>query len=301
MVEGPNVAVVVLNWNGWEDTKACVKSIQELRYTPRQVYIVDNGSTDGSPQRLHAAFPDVTLLRLRSNLGYGGGMNAGIRAALEEQSDFILCVNNDMTFDSDFLEPLVQAAEGGGVIPFPAIHQGEDPGRIDSAGNRLSYTGLTSPVGHGAKEVPTRVEADYTELPLLARRLLERIGLYKEEYFAFYEDADLSLRIRGAGWDLRLVPESRVYHRRGSTTRRIPGLTLHYSLRNRLLVIRDNGTRGRWLLTAFHVLFLTLPFQLLKVLANPTSKHSPRHLLSGLVDGLLPWRRGIVRRWPPPT
>ena len=301
MVEGPNVAVVVLNWNGWEETKTCVRSIQELRYTPKQIYVVDNGSTDGSPQRIHAAFPDVTLLRLQSNLGYGGGMNAGIRTALEEGCDYVLCVNNDMTFDPGFLEPLVQAAEGGGVVPFPTIHQGEDPGRIDSAGNRLSYTGLTSLIGHGAKEVPRGIGADYTELPFLARELLERIGPYKEEYFAFYEDVDLSLRIRGAGWRLRLVPESRVFHTRGSTTRRIPGLVSYYSVRNRLLMMRDNGTRGRWFLTALHVLFVTLPFQLLEALANPHSKHSPRHLLAGLRDGLLPWRRGVTREWPPPA
>ncbi len=299
MRPSPKIALVVLNWNNPKDTLACLDSMTRLTYGSFEVYVVDNGSSDGSPERIGEAFPDVHMIRLPENRGYGGGMNEGIAAAFGGGSDYVLCLNNDMTFDPGFLEPLVHAAGGEGFVPFPAIYQGEDPERLDSAGNRLSYVGLTSLIAHGAKEASATATPDYTELPLLSRELLNRVGAYKEEYFAFYEDVDLSLRAQSAGWHLSLVPESRVYHRRGSTTRRVPGLVSYYSIRNRLLMMRDNGTRGRWLLTALHVIFVTLPFQLFEALANSGSRHSPGHLLAGLRDGLLPWRRGVRRHWPP--
>ncbi|MFQ6012515.1 MAG: glycosyltransferase family 2 protein [Thermoplasmata archaeon] len=300
MARPPRVALVVLNWNDWEDTRRCLDSLADLSYRRRETIVVDNGSRDGSPDRVAEGFPAVKLVRLPANRGYGGGMNAGIQAALAEGCDFVLCLNNDMTVEPGFLEPLVEAAGDEATVPYPAIYQGDHPDLLDSAGNRVSYTGLTGLVAHGAREIPPGLEVDYTELPLLPRALLARIGGYKEEYFAFYEDVDLGARMRAAGWTLRLVPESRVYHRRGRTTRRVRGLVSYYSVRNRLLLMRDNGTRGRWLLTVLHVLLLTLPFLILRALANPRSGHSPRHLLLGLVDGLLPWRRGLVRAWPAP-
>ncbi len=301
MATSPRVALVILNWNDWEATRACLESTTRLTYPSVDSYVVDNGSLDGSPDRVTDTFPEAHLIRLAENRGYGGGMNAGIRAGLEDGADYVLCLNNDMTVDPGFLEPLVEAARKEATVPYPAIYQGDHPNLVDNAGNRVSYTGLTGLVAQGAQEIPAGVEADYTELPLLPRPLLARLEGYQEEYFAFYEDVDLGVRMRAAGWTLRLVPESKVYHWRGRTTRRIPGLVSYYSVRNRLLMTRDNATRGRWLLTALHLLLITLPLQLLEALANPRTKHSPRHLLAGLHDGLLPWRRGIIRAWPPPA
>ena len=300
MVTSPRVALVILNWNDWEATRACLESTTRLTYPSVDTYVVDNGSLDGSPDQVADTFPEARLIRLGENRGYGGGMNAGIRAGLEDGGDYVLCLNNDMTVDPGFLEPLVEAARTEATVPYPAIYQGDHPDLVDNAGNRVSYTGLTALVAHGAREISASLEADYTELPLLPRTLLAHIGGYKEEYFAFYEDVDLGVRIRAAGWTPRLVPGSKVYHWRGRTTRRIPGLVSYYSVRNRLLLMRDNGTPGQWLLTVLHVLLLTLPYQVLRALAGPPSGHSPRHLLLGLVDGLLPWRRGLVRAWPAP-
>ena len=297
----PRIGLVVLNWNSWRDTRECLDSIANVLYGALEIFVVDNGSWDDSPDRIAATFPMAKLLRLPLNRGYGGGMNEGIRAALGSGCEFVLCLNNDMTLDPASLEPLVNAAREEFTVPFPTIYQRENPEFIDSAGNHLSYTGLTTLIAHGARGVSESLEADYTELPFLSRELVELIGGFQEDYFTFYEDVDLCLRIRAAGWHFRLVLASKVYHRRGSTTRRIPGLVSYYSVRNRFLLMRDNGTRGRWILSALHVLFLTLPFQLLESLANPASKHSARHLLSGLIDGLLPWRRRVVREWPPPA
>ena len=295
----PKVSLVVLNWNNWEDTRRCLASLARLTYRPVVIIVVDNGSRDGSPDRIAEGFPTAKLLRLPKNKGYGGGMNAGIEAALAETSDFVLCLNNDMTVDPGFLEPLATLAAEDRTVPFPAVYQGQDPDRLENAGNHLSFTGVTSRIAHGSRDIPSGLQVDYTELPFLPRGLLEHVGPYREDYFAFYEDVDLGLRIRAAGWHFRPASDSRVYHRPGSTTRRIPGLVSYYGARNRLLLIRDNGTPGRWVATVLHVLLLTLPFQILNALADPASPHKVRDLLRGLWDGLLPWRRGVTREWPP--
>lgn len=296
----PRVATVVLNWNNWEDTQECLRSVGQLTYRPLEIYVVDNGSTDGSPELIRKAFPQIRLIRLPENRGYGGGMNAGIEAAMAAGHDHVICLNNDMTVDPGLLQPLVRAAAQGRVVPYPAIYQGDRPCLLDSAGNRLSFTGLTSVVAHGAREIPKDLRVDYTELPFLATELIDLIGGYKTEYFAFYEDVELNLRIRKAGWRLVLVPESKVFHRRGRTTRRVPGLLSYYSTRNRIFLARHHYSSWQSLLTLFHVLLLTLPPLIIGTFLNPDSVHTPRYLLLGLGDGLLPWRRGITREWRVP-
>lgn len=289
--KAPEVGVVVLNWNGWGDTRECLTSLARLHGNPR-VYAVDNGSVDGSLDRIRRAFPDVTLVPLPENRGFPGGMNAGIRAALEDGCDYVLCLNNDMTAEPDLLERLLEAAEEG-VVPYPAIHQWAWPSRIDNLGQRIHLpTGLTSMVAHGARRPPAGVEADYTEVPFLSRAQLRRLGGWDERYFAFYEDADLGLRIRAAGWRLRCVPEARVYHKRGRTARRVPGLISYYSLRNRLLAVSAHGTRWEYATTLLHVLLATVPFIGLRCLLQRGYKHSFRHVLLGLRDGAFPGING---------
>ncbi len=292
-----SVAVIVLNWNGWEDTKECLSSLQRSTYPAVQVYAVDNGSTDGSPEKIAATYPTVTLIQLPENRGFGGGMNAGIEVALQDGHDFVLCMNNDMVAEPDFLEPLVLAAEVEKVVPYPALFQRDRPDTVDALGNRINLmTGMTSAMASGTQEVRPRIAPDYTEIPLLSRELLQTVGTWREEYFAFYEDADLGLRIHDAGWRLVLVPDSRILHKRGATADRVPGIRSYYSMRNRLLVIRSHGSWWHYATTVLHILVFTLPYLTLRRALRANYKHSMHHVLAGIADGLLPGRRGPARK-----
>lgn len=294
----PHIGIVVLNWNGWEDTQECLESLRRLRYASYDVYVVDNGSTDGSPDLIQEAFPEVHLIRLPENRGFSGGMNAGLQAALRDGCRFVLCLNNDMVAEPDLLDALAEAAREDGVVVYPAIYRYEDPDVIDNLGQRIHlFTGLTHMVGHGSSRVPPEIQADYTEVPLLPGRLVEEMGGWAEDYFAFYEDADLGLRLKRAGWELRCVPEARVLHKRGRTAGRVPGLLSYYGIRNRLLVVRRHGSPWHYVTTVLHILLLTLPYIGLRCTFQKGYKHSFRHILLGLADGLLPWRRHISRTW----
>lgn len=301
----PRIAIVVLNWNNWEDTRECLSSMAKLTFPDVGVYVVDNGSTDDSAQRIASGFPGVRLLRLPDNRGFGGGMNAGLETALEDGYDFVLCLNNDMVVEADFLESLEAAARGDRVVPYPALFLYAPRSAIDSLGNRIDlFTGMTTMIAAGSQELPELIDADYTEVPLLSRDLVEAIGGWREDFFFYYEDADLGLRIAEAGWRLVCVPESRVYHKRGHTADRVPGIRSYYSLRNRLIVVRLHGSPWHYLTTILHVFLLTLPYFFLRPLLGKGYRHSIKQVLLGVADGLLPWRRRLSRSWkmgPPPT
>ncbi len=291
MPDPSKVAIVVLNWNGWEDTRECLESLRLVTYPSKRVYVVDNGSIDGSPERIANHFPEVTLIQLPRNRGFGGGMNAGVEAALSEGNQFVICLNNDLTVHPGFLEPLVAAAEGQRVVPYPAVYKYGRPEVLDSVGHSVSlFTGLTEPVAPGREGMPESFQ-------LMSRELLETLGLWNEEYFAMYEDTEFGLRMRRAGWRPVCIHEAELYHKRGQTSGRVRGLVSYYSIRNRLLLVHTYGNGWQYVTTLLHVLLLTLPYIGLRGLLSREYKHSFRHTLQGLLDGLLISRQGISRRW----
>src|SRR3972149_8894642 len=105
------VFIIVLNWNGYRDTVDCLRSIEKCSYTAYEVVVVDNGSTDGSVERLKKDFKDVVYIENKENLGYTGGNNVGIKYAMDRRGEFIWLLNNDTLIESDSLDILIRAAK----------------------------------------------------------------------------------------------------------------------------------------------------------------------------------------------
>ena len=119
MEERPNVYIVVVNWNGWQHTVRCLDSLRKLEYPNYRVVTIDNGSTDGSAERIRAAHPDVELVESGRNLGFGGGSNIGIKLALDRGADYVWVLNNDIEVEPDTLTSLIAVARsrpGIGVV-----------------------------------------------------------------------------------------------------------------------------------------------------------------------------------------
>jgi len=217
---GPRVACVVLNWNGWQDTIACLTAIDGLDYDNRFVIVVDNGSTNDSVQRIREAHPAVELICTGRNLGYAGGVNVGIRLALERGAEFVWLLNNDAKPLPNALSALVGKAleqpdlgAVGSVLMYMSSQtevQAWGGGRVNCWLGRASHA--TS-----RKEDPW---FDYlTGASLLLRcAALAKVGLFDDGFFLYWEDTDLSFRLRRQGWRLGVAAESVVLHKVGASS-----------------------------------------------------------------------------------
>jgi len=218
------LAVVVLNWNGADDTIALLATLDRCR-APQdwrvRVIVVDNGSTDGSPQRIAAARPQTELLALPENLRFAGGNNRGLRLALDDGADAVMLLNNDTEADPGLFEKLVAALEqdAGAGAAAPLIYFGAPSDRIWYAGGRCRVAlGHTSHRGLRAHDDGRyrSVEATgyLTGCCLVAwRDTWNRVGLLDERYHLYAEDCDWSLRARAAGYRLLFVPTARLWHK----------------------------------------------------------------------------------------
>jgi GT2 family glycosyltransferase len=247
----PVVTVVVLNWNGKEVTEDCLRSLLASDYPDLCVVVVDNGSTDGSADYLSVRFPDLVILRNPVNLGFTGGSNQGIRHALENNADYILLLNNDTVVDRECVSHLVDAAESSrryGALN-PKIYYSDPPDRLWYAGGAFSlWRGVAQHWGRKSVDrgqYNALREVTYVSgCALLVRAsVLRTVGLLDETLFIYAEDADLSVRIRKAGYRLAYVPMARLWHKEGFDTRQNSGQAYRYRLyiRNSLWVLTKHA------------------------------------------------------------
>jgi GT2 family glycosyltransferase len=237
------VAAVVLSWNGREDTLACLRSLEGEEVV---VIVVDNASVDGTAEAVTGA----EVIRNDRNLGYAGGMNVGIKRALERGADAVLLLNNDVEVEPGAIGALVPAAVDVGAV-CPLVVFADDPERVWYAGARFDprrgYNGrqLTRAI-----DTVAETERICGAAVLIPRQALEDVGMLDEELFAYVEDADWSLRARKAGLPLLVVPGSTVRHKVSASTggEGSPD-ALYYSTRNLLAVCERHaplGTLGTW-------------------------------------------------------
>ena len=244
----PKVSIIILNWNSYEVTSDCLASLEKIDFPNREVVLVDNGSVDGSADRLAREFPAVRLIRNERNLGFAGGNNVGMRDALERRPDYLLLLNNDTVVAPNFLSELVRVAESDTQIGLlnPKIYYFEPPDRIWYAGG-IRKPWRVFPVHLGLRQRDdgsynqTREVSFITGCALLIKAAVVRqIGLLDEVFFLSFEDADWSVRASQAGFKQYYVPASVIWHKDSyDTTRNLghAGKNFH-TMRNAVLFAR---------------------------------------------------------------
>ena len=265
----------MINWNGWQDTIACLDSLLVASYPQLDIIVVDNASTDPSWERLNdycrregiehnvisyehagdAACGDgfaparrtgklVHLIRSNTNLGFCAGNNLGMAHAGRLGCDHLLILNNDTVCEAGFLEPLVETAETaeraglvGGLIAY-----WEDRGTVWWAGGTFDSFLETRRVGDG-RPVSEYCDGDVRRtdwvsgcMMLMPVAVYRRVGGFDERFFIWSEEWDQSLRVRAAGYTLYVDPRSRVYHKVGRSLGVMQPLSYYYGTRNRLLL-----------------------------------------------------------------
>ena len=219
----PFVSIIVLNYNGKKYLKNCLSSLRLTNYpkAKHEVILVDNGSTDGSPEYVAKEFPWVSVIVLEQNFGFGGGNNRGIEFA---KGDYIAFLNNDTEVTEDWLLELVKASISHSVpICSSKTVFMENHGLIDYGGGKLTITGRGYSVDAFGKAIDSKTECSFTGYPcasamLINANVFRSLGRFDEDYFACLEDTDLGWRAWLFGYKTLFCPKSVVYHKYGGTT-----------------------------------------------------------------------------------
>lgn len=228
----PRVSLITVNYNGTEDTLACLACLQKCTYPNLEVWVVDNGSRSEERTRLEEGMRDLPspfhLLPSTDNLGFGGGNNLAIERVLEEnRSQYIYLLNNDTEVEPDFLNKAVERAESNpriGMVNSLCL-QFDDRTKVENAGHELLDCGDSVYRGRGTRlgdhTKPVELLGASGAAVLYRVETLRECGLFDASFFLNYEDADLSLRCILMGWKAVLEPRSIIYHKVNASIKKV--------------------------------------------------------------------------------
>lgn len=218
----PLVSIILINWKYCIDTVKCVQSLRSQIYGRYEIVVIDNESSETSYENLVKSLSGCTLLRNIDNLGYTGGNNVGIRHALDMGADYVWLLNNDTVVDPDCLSRLVEYAEARDDVGLvsPAIHYFDDPSRVQYTSVLVDWEHcrLLSPDDKDADSVPAEDgkcrQTLFGTALLVKRAVFEKIGVLREDLFAYWEDVEFCVRaFREGGFRNAVVHDARVLHK----------------------------------------------------------------------------------------
>jgi len=236
-----NIYIIIINYNGIEDTMALLASIKKLQVKKINLIIVDNHSCGNDSAILNEYQGcELKIIELFENLGFSGGNNLGLKLALKEHADYILLLNNDTIVEPDFLRVLVDKFDKYpdiGIVS-PQINYYSEPNKIWSAGGKISWL-RGSGFSDSEEKVKTQNDrfVDFVSgcCMLIKSEVFKKIGLLDENYFLYIEDTDFCQRTRRKGYKILVTSDCKIYHKVSSSTARVnTQLPLYYTTRNRL-------------------------------------------------------------------
>lgn len=226
-----SVYIVILNWNGWPDTLACIDSILKSDYPNFIIEVIDNNSTDDSVSRIRNAYPDISLTVNDGNLGFGRGCNVGIKHALERNMDYIWLLNNDTLINRTTLSAMVHLAESDskiGATGSVLYHMGVDPPLVQAWGGGCINLWTGRARHFTAQEPVSKIDYLTGASILLRNEAINIIHGFDESYFMYWEDADLCFQLREHGWKLAVAVDSKVWHKESASLGKTNPLLARY-------------------------------------------------------------------------
>ncbi len=299
------VSFIVINWNGGAFLVDCLSSIRKQSYSPAEILVVDNGSTDHSREIL-TENPDVTTILNDTNRGFGPANNQALALA---NGEFIAFVNNDTVLDSGWLEQMMNAMlrdDRTGMCAGKTLSYSQ-PGIIDNTGHLLYWDGVNR--GRG------RMQEDHGQFDsmrdaffpsgcacLFRASALQQVGTFDEEFYLYGDDTELGLRARLAGWDCAFAPGAVAYHRYSASSAPYHPMKFFFVERNRfwvavkyfpieLLMLNPLFSSIRWL---FHLMAL---FSGKGVSGEFARRESPIQLFKLWMKAQVSGWKGIPRFW----
>jgi GT2 family glycosyltransferase len=267
----PSVAAVVLNWNGCERVLEAISALYKSEFPLAEIFMVDNGSTDGSVETVRKTFPLVTILSQRSNLGVSEGRNVGIRPAVASGVDYIFHIDNDIEVTPETVGELVRLAEKRpdvGIVG-TIMYFKSDRTLIQNIGGRICYRQhVLLPVAwmerdRGQYANPVEVEMVAGGAMLTRAEVFRQVGYFDGGYLGYgLEDTDFCVRVRHAGWKLLCNPRAKAFHD-FHVTHKYNYRRKYLESRNAVFFLRKYGRSTDW---AKYILFSVggLPYALIR-------------------------------------
>lgn len=255
------ILVAVLTYNRLHDTIACLESLRRLEGPVAAILVLDSGSTDGTPEAVRRAFPEVQVWALGANRGYAAGNNVALRTAMAQGMEGAFLLNNDTLVDSGCLVTMLETARSaprvGAVGP---LVWAWPPGQgIWAMGGEIHWRRAYTAHREAGRPAPSRREPHPVDFVpgcaiLLLREALEVVGGFDERYFLYWEETDWCVRARRAGFSVWVDPRAQIWHKAPLDPADLSPAVLYYMTRNRLLFFWEHG-RGveRWLAMAHAV------------------------------------------------
>jgi len=277
MKSAEKVSVVIPNWNGAHWLEICLESLGAQTFRDFQVYVVDNGSTDNSVELLKTGYPDVTVVENSENLGFAGGINAGFAVA---RGELIIALNNDVETDPHWLEVIVNVMDANPDVGMAASQLMDFTNRdiVDSLGDGFFPFGLSFKAWSGKlypeAGLPIReIQSPCAAASVYRAELLQNVGYFDEDFFAYMEDIDLGLRAQSAGYKCIFIPGAKVFHIGSATS---GGTASAFSIRK---TVRNT----------YQVILKNVPILLLPIYLTLTVAMHLTVLIFSLVPGAPAW------------
>lgn len=272
MIQNNKVAIIIVNWKQYELTKSCLSTLKSSKFNDFQIILIDNESNQKELNDLKNQFDQVKTFTSEKNLGFTGANNIGINYAIKNQFEYVMLLNNDTEIDKNFINPLLEAFQKYNKLGAvqPVIMNFYQNKKVWNAGGNLNkFFGYTSVIKK-PKYINRKIDWITGCCILIKTDVIKKVGLLDENFFAYYEDVDWSIRIKKAGYDLAVVKSSLIYHHgskasKNESSEGILSPFVHYlNIRNHIFLLRKNkdifNSFGILVFQFFKILSYTLYF-----------------------------------------
>ena len=277
----PRIAIIIINWNTYQLTFNCLKSLEACSYKNKTIFFVDNGSNDGSGDKIALEFPEINYIKNEKNEGFTGANNKALNIILKQSFDYVLLLNNDTEVEPNFLSLLAASMESDKNLAAtqPLILDFPNKNTIWNAGGSFNtFFGLSKTRYKGLIYKPKLKIETFTEwisgcCILVNIGVVKKVGLLDNRFFAYFEDVDWSIRMTNQGYKLGVVPKSIIYHHTSGSTKKnntsnegnLSPYAHYLNVRNHIYLIKKHNSFfnniGSWIyqilkITSYSIYFI---------------------------------------------
>ena len=295
----PKIAIIIINWNTYQLTFNCLKSLEECIYKNKTIFFVDNGSKDGSGDKIALEFPEINYIKNTKNEGFTGANNKALKIILKQNFDYALLLNNDTQVNPNFLCHLEarMSSDKNLAATQPLILDLQNKNTIWNAGGSLNTFFCFFKTKYNRTTYKPKLKIDTSTqwisgcCVLVNIEVIKKVGLLDNRFFAYFEDADWSIRMTNLGYKLGVVPESIIYHLKSGSTKKNNTFNegylspyAHYlNVRNHIYLIKKHSffnSIGSW---TYQILKIT-SYSIYFILRGRSGKL--KMVWRGLLDGI---------------